>query len=67
MSLINNHLCLLQRDLPLKQKQRTKNVLRLPSGAKKTYEKTKEKAFEINSRNADDLKRIYRIISAGPE
>ena len=37
-------------------------MLRLPAGAKKT----KGKAFKRQSRNADDLKRIYRLFSARP-
>ena len=32
----SNHLYLLQRDLPIKQRQRTKKMLMLPRGAKKT-------------------------------
>ena len=41
---------------------KTKGQNVLPAGAKKT----KGKAFKRQSRNADDLKRIYRLFSARP-
>ena len=56
MSLIKNHLCLPQIDLPLKQRQRTKNVLRQPAGVEKTMKKPKERLLKDNQKTQMTLK-----------